>query len=209
MYCFLHFVRSICSVVNVATKIDNLKYWDVLEDVNVKSLIVLKIEEEYFNYADTFNLTVAGVHTFYVEKNGISILVHNTGTGKNQQEFKEYWVEGNNNLINNIQNRRNEKKKNEQKQSSNTNNSGNEKREFNQHSGGKNAKHANVNARQVAENDWLAAKEEMADARARGATKAEKAEIQKRIDHAKRKMDFTGESHSGKAKGSQGGGKCN
>ena len=62
----------------------DLKYWDVLEDVDEKSLIVLKVEEEEI-VADTFNLTVAGVHTFYIKRNGVSILVHNTG--KDDKDF--------------------------------------------------------------------------------------------------------------------------
>lgn len=69
-------------------------------------------------------------------------------------------------------------------------------RPLNQHGGGKNAKHANVKAREAAERKWLAAKEKLAEAKRNGATKKEKQKIQQEIDHWKRKMDFTGENHS-------------
>lgn len=69
-------------------------------------------------------------------------------------------------------------------------------RQLNQHGGGKNAKHANVKAREAAEKNWLAAKEKLAEAKKNGATKKEKQRLQQEIDHWKRKMDFTGENHS-------------
>ncbi len=40
----------------------------------------------------------------------------------------------------------------------------------------------------------------MADAKRNGATKKEKIQIQKQIDHFKDKVDFTGENHSMKPK---------
>ncbi len=66
--------------------------------------------------------------------------------------------------------------------------------------GGKNDKHANVDARRVAEKKWQAAKAELQAAKVSGATKRVKRTLQKKIDHWKRKMDFTGENHSTKDK---------
>lgn len=68
------------------------------------------------------------------------------------------------------------------------------------HGGGKNAKHANQDARDSAQQKWEKAKQKLQDAKRSGATKKDKKEIQKEIDHWKRKMDFTGEHHSQQAK---------
>ena len=70
----------------------------------------------------------------------------------------------------------------------------------NAHGGGKNAKHANADARAAAERQWLEAKDRLQAAKRSGATKKEKQKIEQQIKHWKAKMDFTGENHSMKAK---------
>ena len=72
---------------------------------------------------------------------------------------------------------------------------------YNQHGGGKNAKHSNPDAREAARQKWLDAKRELEEAKRSGASKSEKSEIERRIKHWKKKMDFSGEHHSQKPKG--------
>ncbi|MBU2714432.1 hypothetical protein, partial [Zooshikella harenae] len=74
------------------------------------------------------------------------------------------------------------------------------KKEFNKRGGGKNAQHSNAAKRAVAKEKWETAKKRMEEAKRNGSTKDEKREIQKEIDHWKRKMDNTGENHSMKPK---------
>ncbi len=66
--------------------------------------------------------------------------------------------------------------------------------------GGKNAKHSNADKRNAARKKWNDAKKKLEDAKRNGAPKTEKRQIQKEIDHWKRKMDFSGENHSMKPK---------
>jgi hypothetical protein len=72
---------------------------------------------------------------------------------------------------------------------------------YNQHGGGKNAKHSNPDAREAARLKWEEAKKELEQASRAGATKKEKKILEDRVKHWKRKMDFSGEHHSQKPKG--------
>jgi len=70
----------------------------------------------------------------------------------------------------------------------------------NKHGGGKNDKHANLDAREAAKLKWQDAKNKLEQARRDGLPKKEKAKIQKDMKHWKKKMDFSGENHSMKNK---------
>ena len=69
--------------------------------------------------------------------------------------------------------------------------------------GGKNAQHASEAAREAAKVKLDAAQAQMAQAKANGATKKEKAEIQRQIDHWRNKYQNSGENHSMKPKGNR------
>ena len=71
------------------------------------------------------------------------------------------------------------------------------------HGGGKNGKHSNPNKRAAAQKKWNAAKKKLDDAKRKGASKKDKAKIDKEIKHWKREMDNAGENHSMKPKGNQ------
>jgi RHS repeat-associated protein len=80
------------------------------------------------------------------------------------------------------------------------------KTEAEQHGGGKNAQHANQKAREVAQERYETAKKEYEKLKSKpNKTKEDKALVDKAkttVDHEKRRMDYTGENHNNKAKGS-------